>query len=117
MPHSGPLLREHRCPLDPERRFTEAFPWRRPNGGNHGRQVTEGETARPEAEGRCQERGRGPGEVQARQLPPDAIDSGKGQEVARRCLTHDEAAMKSIANKTQKPLRDRKSTRLNSSHL
>src|SRR6516165_6208710 len=70
----------------------------------HGRQVTEGEAARPEAEGCRQGRGRGPGEVQARQLPPDAVDSGKGQEVARRCLTHDEAAMKSIANKTQTPL-------------
>src|SRR5262249_44801584 len=70
----------------------------------NGRQVTEGEAARPEAEGRRQGRGRGPGEVQARQLPPDAVDSGKGQEVARRCLTNDEAAMKTVTNRTRKRL-------------
>src|SRR5262249_43885021 len=33
------------------------------NGGNHGRQVTKVETARPEAEGRCQGTQRGRGEV------------------------------------------------------
>ena len=63
-------------------------------------QVTEVEAARSEAKGGRQVRGRGSGEDQARQLPPGPGDSGEGQEVALRCPTNDDTAMKTVATKT-----------------
>ena len=55
-----------------------------PNGGIYGRQITQVETARPEAEGRRQGREHSRGKIQARQLQPSPAARGEGQEVARR---------------------------------
>jgi transposase-like protein len=54
------------------------------NGGSYGRQITQVETARPEAEGRRQGRERSRSKGQARQLPPSPAARSEGQEVARR---------------------------------
>ena len=53
------------------------------NGGNHGRQITEVEKARSEAEEHRQGRRRGRVEGQARESKPYPAASGEGQEVAR----------------------------------
>src|SRR5436309_13880338 len=59
--------------------------WPRPsNGGTRGRQVTQVERARPEAEERRKGRERGRGEVEARQLRPAQADSGEGQKVSSK---------------------------------
>src|SRR5713226_2748558 len=52
------------------------------NGGTNGRQVPQVETARPEAEGRRQDRERSRDKGQARQLQPSPAARGEGQEVA-----------------------------------
>src|SRR5262249_15962792 len=67
------------------RRVPLSSRWLAPsNGGSYGRQVTQVETARPEAEGRHQGREGSRGKVQARQLQPPPAARGEGQEVGRR---------------------------------
>jgi len=57
---------------------------RHQNGGPNGRQITQVETARTEAEGRGQGRERRRGKVQARQLHPSPAACGEGQEITCR---------------------------------
>src|SRR5437773_4165104 len=66
-----------------------------------GRQVTQVEGARPEAEERRTGTERGGGEVEAGQPQPGEADSGEGRKVAR---VEKEPAMAAVTNKTGKPL-------------
>src|SRR5205814_6536357 len=88
------------CPLPARLQSSDRRP-RPSDGGTRGRQVTQVEGARPEAEERRTGTELGGGEVEAGQPQPGEAVSGEGRKVAR---VEKEPAMAAVTNKTGKPL-------------